>query len=112
MNIKEKYWGKKVCEQCESKRENTLESDRPEERQRGDGVGRRKSDLIKKTAEVRAFSKTFTFADGRKVNGRYYYVMNKGVLTWMGSIYRWQEGFLEGEAEGRDGISLIRVQPH
>lgn len=60
-----------------------FQSDRPEERQREkmEMGGKKKSDLMKTTAEVMAFPKAFTFAGGRrKVSGRYYYGMNNGYL--------------------------------
>lgn len=47
-----------------------------------------------KTAEVLAFFRAFTFAEGK---GQWEVLGNeKGVLTSMGSVYRWQVGVLEG----------------
>lgn len=79
VNIKKKI-GKKKEKQCESKQENAFESGRLEERQIEDGDGRKKLELMKKMAGVLAFSNTFMFAEGKKVNGRYCYGMKKGYL--------------------------------
>lgn len=83
VNVKKKKTqntkGKKSEKRCESQRENPLPVRRT---RREDGDGRKKkSDLMKTTAEVMAFPRAFTFAGGgKKVNGRYYYGMNNGYL--------------------------------
>lgn len=69
VNIKKNTGKKKKQKQCESKRENAFESGRPEEWQIDDGDGRKKLDLMKKMAEVLAFSNTFMFAEGKRSMG-------------------------------------------